>query len=305
MTGLNPSDLPGTATQTFADEFTSLSLYNGTSGTWVTTYPWSDPAGNGGSLNDEQEWYINSRYPQTSAIKPWTVGNSLLTITADKAPLSIQPLINGYKFTSGLLTTYKSFNQLYGYFECSAQLPKGQGYWPAFWMDQQGTWDWPATGTWPPEIDVFEVLGKDTKTLYQTVHTGQNNQSISKTSTVPDMSLGFHTYGVGWWQDFTIFYFDRVEVFRFATPADMHKPMFMMLDFALGGGWGGPVDNTTAFPAQMKVDYVRAYKTKDGSVLAPPVGSQPPSQPPSSSVTLTGQLSGSDGSKWSAQITRL
>jgi beta-glucanase (GH16 family) len=135
-------------------------------------------------------------------------------------------------------------------------------------MDQQGTWDWPSTGTWPPEIDIFEVLGKDITTLYQTVHTGTANTSNGKATTVADMSLGFHTYGVDWQNDFTVFYFDGLEVFRQATPPDCHKPMFMILNLALGSTWGGVVDATTPFPAKMLVDYVRVYKA--GTVIPAP-----------------------------------
>lgn len=303
---VDPKQLAASAVQTFNDDFTALSLYNGTSGTWSTTYPWVDPASNGGSLNDEQQWYVNSRFAPTAAIKPWSVANSILTIVAEKAAAALQPLINNYKYTSGVLTTYKSFSQLYGYFEARCQLPKGQGTWPAFWMDQATAWDWPTTGaTWPPEIDVLEVLGKDTKTLYQTVHTGVVNQSIGKVSVVADMSAGFHTYGVGWWHDYTIFYFDREEVFRLLTPVDCHRPMFMILDLALGGGWGGPVDSTTQFPAKMLVDYVSAYKAADGSVLAPPVGQVPPVVPPASVQVLTGQVTGQAGDLWEVKVTKL
>src|SRR6267154_1412954 len=272
---LNPQALSTTAVKTFGDEFDSLSLYDGATGTWETTYPFGDRAGNGGSLNDEQEWYINSRFAPTSAVRPWTVVGSILSLTADRAPAGIQPLINGYKYTSGLLTTYKSFSQLYGYFECRAKLPKGQGLWPAFWMGQQGTYDWPATGTWPPEIDILEVLGKDTTILYTTVHTSPANTALGKATVVSDMSLGFHSYAVGWWQDFTIFYFDSSEIFRVPTPSDCHKPMYLLMNLALGGGWGGAVDATTPFPARFQVDYVRAYRSMDGSVLALPTGPAP------------------------------
>ena len=76
------------ATLTFSDDFNSLNLWNGSTGTWATNYWYSDPNGNGGSLpsNGEQQWYINSDYAPTASVKPWTVDDGVLTITAAPAP---------------------------------------------------------------------------------------------------------------------------------------------------------------------------------------------------------------------------
>jgi beta-glucanase (GH16 family) len=49
-----------------------------------------------------------------------------------------------------------------------------------------------------------------------------------------------------------------VEVAEAATPADMNKPMYMLVDLAVGGQAGAPPDHL-ATPAEMKIDYVRAY----------------------------------------------
>ena len=44
------------------------------------------------------------------------------------------------------------------------------------------------------------------------------------------------------------------------TPADMHKPMYMLANIATGGDWAGAPDHTTQFPARMQIDYIRAYR---------------------------------------------
>ncbi|MGH6829417.1 MAG: glycoside hydrolase family 16 protein, partial [Rhizomicrobium sp.] len=112
-------------TPSFDEGFTSLSLWNGTSGTWDSNYWYNPLNGNGGSLptNGEQEWYVNANDPATSSIVPWSVSDGILTITGDKAPASIQPLIDNYQYTSGELNTYHSFSQTYGFFEMRAELP--------------------------------------------------------------------------------------------------------------------------------------------------------------------------------------
>src|SRR5688572_12817252 len=142
---IDPKNLSSTAVLTFNDDFNTLNLWNGTSGTWNTNYWWGQPNGSTLPSNGEQEWYINNLYAPTSSVKPWTVSNGVLTLTAQPADPSIQPYINNYQYTSGMIQTFESFTQQYGYFEIRADLPASQGVWPAFWL-------LPANGTWPPEI---------------------------------------------------------------------------------------------------------------------------------------------------------
>ena len=82
---IDPKNLSATATLTFSDEFNSLSLWNGTSGTWSTKYPFAPEKGGSLPSNGEQEWYINSMYAPTTSVKPWTVSNGVLTLTAQPA----------------------------------------------------------------------------------------------------------------------------------------------------------------------------------------------------------------------------
>lgn len=265
---IDPKNLGTTAKLTFADEFNALSLRTNGVGTWMTNYWWGQPNGNSLTGNGEEEWYINHTYGPTAAVKPWTISNGILTLTGAKADPAIQPLINGYKYTSGMINSYGSFTQLYGYFEIRCQLPKGKGVWPAFWL-------LPADGSWPPEIDIFEVLGHEITKLYTTVHTNVTGSHTSSGSAliVSDMSAAFHTYGADWQQDFITFYFDGNQVFQTPTPADLHKPHYIIANLALGGYWPGMTDSTTPLPAKLLIDYIRAYSALAG-------GSPPPAPPP-------------------------
>ncbi len=254
------------ATVTFDDEFNTLSLWNGSTGTWSTTFNFSDPAGNGGSLpgNGEQEWYINANYGPTASVHPWAVANGVLTLTAQKTDPSIAgylgynspglPGMGSYAYTSGLIESNHSFSQTYGYFEMRAQLPSGQGMWPAFWL-------LPKDGSWPPELDVMEVLGKDPSTLYTTAHTAQTGAHTSSGvgSVVANTSTGYHTYAVDWEPTTITWYFDNKPVYQVATPSDMNKPMYLVANLAVGGNWAGNADATTPFPAQMQIDYIKAW----------------------------------------------
>jgi beta-glucanase (GH16 family) len=215
--------------------------------------------GNGGSLssNGEQEWYINSNDPNTATVRPWRAYKGILTITGAPASSTIQPLIDGYKYTSGELNSYHSFSQAFGYFEMCARLPRGQGVWPAFWLLAED-------GVWPPEIDIMEVLGNSPTTLYTSAHIEQNNKEVNfgTATTVPDTSQGWHTYAVDWEPDTISWYFDDGPVYQIPTPPTLNVPMYIEVNLALGGYWPGNVDQTTPFPSQMEVEWIRVYTSK-------------------------------------------
>ncbi len=54
---------------------------------------------------------------------------------------------------TGMIATSESWAQTYGYFEITARMPEGVGFWPAFWLTSAGI-------GWPPEIDIFEAYGR-------------------------------------------------------------------------------------------------------------------------------------------------
>ncbi len=119
-------------TQTFSDDFNRLQLHNGTSGVWDPKFWWAPEKGGSLPGNDELQWYIDPSYEPTASANPFSVTNGILTIKATPASEAIEAEINGYDYTSGILTTHASFAQTYGYFEIRADMPDDQGAWPAF-----------------------------------------------------------------------------------------------------------------------------------------------------------------------------
>jgi beta-glucanase (GH16 family) len=228
------------------------------------------------------------------------VSNGVLTLAANPADPSIKPAIDNYDYTSGMLTTQFSFSQTYGYFEMDAKLPAGQGLWPAFWLI-------PTTGSWRPEIDTMEVLGSDTQSLWQFSHPADTSYDSHFNTAVPDMSAGFHRYGVDWEPDKVTFYFDGQVTGVAPTAPDMNGPMYMIVNLALGGSWAGPVDGSTPFPADMQIDYIRAYEA-DTTPPAPTLAISPSSvsHPEGDSgltaftysVTRSGDLSAASSAAW-------
>lgn len=229
-----------TMSLTFDDEFNTFSASpDGSTGLWRTTLANGDRTL---GSNGEREYYSDS----SVGVNPFSLQNGALDITATPGsnPLNLP-------YNSGVITTQNSFSQLYGYFEINAQMPAGQGLWPAFWM-------LPASGAWPPELDIFEVLGNAPTTLYFSTHsTVQATQGT--TLNVANVSSGFNKYGVMWGPQTVDLYINGVEVASMATPADMNVPMYMLANLAVGGYWPGNPNSSTVFPATMKIDYVHAY----------------------------------------------
>jgi len=261
---IDVNHLDKTAVVTFAEEFSAFRTWDGSSG-WDTTGggQWTGNKYAHGTVpwNDEIQWYVNPGYSPPPAEpklpNPFKASGGVLTITAAPADPAAQSYLLGQQYTSGMISTVSSFSQTYGYFEIRAQVPAGKGLWPAFWLLSP-------SGKWPPEIDVMEVLGNNPTELFSSIHSGvQGNviSTIDKTVT-GDLSTGFHTYGVNWQRDYIAWYLDGREIHRTATPSDMHEPMYLIANLAVGGNWPGSPDATTVFPAEFKIDYIRVYKEK-------------------------------------------
>ena len=277
-------DLTG-AVLTFSDEFNTFSWNsNGQSsvtpnltetGTWTTHYwwGWGDRSlpGNGElGYYADPETGIVQKYPWTN---PFSVQDGVLTITARPSP---EPgLSGGLPYVSGMITTEGTFSQKYGYFEMRADIPAGKGLWPAFWMLNDAH-------TWPPEMDIMEVIGSEPHMLHTTAHTGIGGHSVAgmqKATDVGDMSTGFHTYGVSIMPDVMVWYFDGREIFRAPTPDDLEQPLYLIANLAVGGQWPGTPDTTTPWPAELKIDYIKAWQL--------PLDPTPPPPPPdSTNITL-------------------
>ena len=80
---------------------------------------------------------------------------------------------------------------------------------------------------------------------------------------------GYHVYAVDWEPDRIAFYMDG-HCYCTRTRASLPKgapwvfdhPFFIILNNAVGGSWPGAPDQTTRFPQETRVDYVRVWQTR-------------------------------------------
>ncbi len=234
---------------TFDDEFNSfVSSPNGSVG-WMTSWPYGGVNSRAFPGGQDSSYYSDS----SVGYNPFKIVNGVLDITATTAAAAGGNPDN-LPYDSGVITTYKSESQLYGYFEIRAETPAGQGLWPAFYLQSND-------GT--AELDVFEILGQSPNDLYVTATDHATGASVSQLVIIPNSTAGFHTYGVDWEPNTITFYVDGNAVASTPTPASMHVPMYMVVGLGVGasGSWAGPPSSSAEFPATLQVDYVRAYAT--------------------------------------------
>ena len=251
---------------TFVDDFDVLSLDlekgSARAGTWQTNFGYGGVNSYTLVNNGELEVYVDPEFsgtgPTSLNLNPFQIVDGKLEIIAQPLKEVVRQFAWGRSYSSGLLTSKKSFAQKYGLFEIRAKMPRGKGLWPAFWL-------LPANNTWPPELDVLEILGDNPKKLYASWHSnaGEKHSSETKAIDVPDTSEGFHTYSVYWTKDAIEWFFDDVQVASKPTPPDFHQPMYMLVNLAVGGAWPGAPDNSTQFPARYTIDWIRAYAGND------------------------------------------
>ncbi len=145
---------------------------------------------------------------------------------------------------SPYLDTSAGFTQQYGYFEASIKQASSSsgGVWNAFWMT-------PPAGSWPPEIDILEGDGTDAEF---TNHGGDVNTPVNNTNIYnrPDLSSGFHTYGLMWTPTTLTWYLDGQAVYSAPTASNEQQPMMLILSAYNKGA---------ADPSAMQVAWVRAY----------------------------------------------
>jgi len=235
----------------FSDEFDGDTLDRSK---WATCYEWFDAQYTGctNNGNDELQWYL----PEQAAVQG---GHAILT--AEKTPTTGSGQ-KYYDYRSGMLSSGRDttggpvkFEARYGYFEARIKVEGGKGVWPAFWL-------LPSDGSWPPEIDIMEFLGRKNNEVLLTYQRGTSNadhKEDSTTITGPDFTNGWHTYAVNWQPGRIEWFVDGVLKKNVSDVTVPNKSMYLILNLAVGGRLPGSPDASTPFPRTMQIDYVRAY----------------------------------------------
>lgn len=244
------------------------------------------------SHNKELEFYSDD--PQYSAVT-----NGTLSIKATNTATG------GRAYTSARISTIESTKFHHGLFAARIRMPQGQGIWPAFWLF--------GTGPKYSEIDIAEMAGGTSATTtpatgsgddravgtlihFATEEGGPVTQGPGCNHHLPDgskWSSGFHVFWLEWtstemWSGVDS-YDQQMFVANISNLDAFEASMYVILNVAVGGSYPGSPDNTTVFPQNMEVDWVRIY-AKDGEDI---ITSGAPTAAASSSTGAT-SATGSD-----------
>nr|BAC06195.1 1,3-(1,3;1,4)-beta-D-glucan 3(4)-glucanohydrolase [Niallia circulans] len=211
--------------------------------------------GSGGWGNNELQYY-------TDRAQNVQVTGGNLVITAQKESYG------GMNYTSARIKTQDLKSFTYGKVEARIKLPSGQGLWPAFWMlgSNISSVGWPKSG----EIDIMERVNNNPY-VNGTVHWDAGGHAdFGRVSGNLDFSQ-FHVYSIEWDSKYIRWFVDGQQFNEFyiengtGNTEEFQRPFFILLNLAVGGNWPGSPNNSTPFPSQMLVDYVRVYQDTGAS----------------------------------------
>ena len=240
---------------------------------------WSDEF-NDGKL-DPEKWYAINKYPsivdnnsdyQPDPGMPTTaymadqvkVEDGCMKVLASEKETKLQ-YEKPFTHRAGRVQTRNQFALEYGKVEIRAKLPKTNGLWPAIWLlpeiDIAGV----------DEIDILEYRGQWFDEVLLTNHYINENgehrgdqmryQVKDGNGEFLDWSQDFHTYVLEWSPDKITWTIDGV--LAHTSTVDLHDiPMYLIIETQIGG-WGGDLDESSVFPQEFLIDYVRVYQGTD------------------------------------------
>jgi len=163
-------------------------------------------------------------------------------------------------YTSGAIVSRQEM--LYGRIEVVARSPSGAGVWPAIWLLHESPNQY-------GEIDMFEAVGKHPDLTFATIHFGRNALSRAKRSAnqrIAGFEKSWHTHSLEWTHERIVIEVDgkplltmKPEEAKSGASDPLRQPMRLHINLALGGNWGGPVDDA-ALPAHFDIASIKVWR---------------------------------------------
>ncbi len=229
---------------------------------------WRYDLGGKGWGNQEHQYYTDDG---ENAVQD---GNGNLVITARETSAGQRKKMDCWygpaRYTSARLLTKGLFSFTHGVVEARIKVPHGPGIWPALWMlgEDFGPVAWPHCG----EIDIMENIGREPGIVHGTIHGPGycGGEGIGGAYTLPEgrpFKDDFHCFAIEWLPGEIRWYTDGQQYFAISreqvpqgSPWPYEHPFFLLLNLAVGGLWPGYPDETTVFPQQLVVDYIRVFQ---------------------------------------------
>ena len=235
-------------------------------------------------------WAHRLGYHLDDGIERYT--NSIQNAYVQNNQLIIVAIHDGY--TSAMLSSCDLQEFTFGVFAAKIRVPYGRGMWPAWWMvgnDHRYNLSWPTTG----EIDILEMYGGTVNNYtgdlipHANVHWNNasdsmnplNHKYVGNVWKTPDGSM-LHNNSLVYWaewtptnisigiNEFSYFQINTTNMTDSFNPVVAFSGLFpycLRLDIAITPKAPGPPDNTTVWPQEMIIDWVRVYQQKKMSII--------------------------------------
>jgi beta-glucanase (GH16 family) len=254
----------------FHDEFSGSKL---DTTKWITYYPYD-------AQGKDQCPYCRTHGAEGQVYldRNVQVGNGHAQIRIQREPVAWMGEQRPY--SSGMIHTRPPWKFKFGRFEMRCRLPRGMGFWPAFWL-----YGWGGN-----EIDIFELGMQDPELQYTNVHRDFEGGHFyhGDTHYGPDYTSDFHVFALEWdpWSirwlvnGQQVRYMARLQEQRRKKPVlpgtslepgvylenllMPEWPLDVIANVAVGVDGVTPFTGSptaeTVLPASMDIDYIRVYQ---------------------------------------------
>ena len=226
------------------------------------TSKWTFDFGNWGWGNNELQYYTSGRTENARQEN----GNLIIEARKNDA---------GMPWSSARITTREKASFIYGKIDFMAKVPGGKGTWAAGWLLGDKYTDelsWPYCG----EVDILENVGFEMDPLtgkgktHASIHCGAYYFKLGNQPTaiaeVENMNNAYHLYSLEWFPERIDIFIDGKKYFEYKDTSSAlswpyNDPQNIILNLAMGGGWGGAKGMDPEITSQQFIiDYVRVYE---------------------------------------------
>jgi hypothetical protein len=168
-----------------------------------------------------------------------------------------------FPYVAGMISGEKLHARNQGYWEVRFRPTNiSTGHHLAFWLI-------PSDHSWPPEIDMLEVIGSNPNNpsdadyfFFNSILSDPNNDEITRI--IPPRGRdAWYTIGFLWDEKDMRWFLDGEEVRR-RPSLQSEKELYFLVSPEIGGHWVGSPTGGTKWPMEAEIDYIRIYAKEGG-----------------------------------------
>ena len=200
--------------------------------------------------------YHNEYYASYTVDENVIVADGVLRLRTERRTFEGAEAPGMFAYTQGLLSSHDKFAFTHGYIEIRAKYPGGQCLWPCLWL-------MPQHQGWPPEFDIAEYYSSS-HTMHQGLAYGGLYDAKWDSTWDGETAFedGWHTFALEWMPGRAVWSMDGIPRKVIAADYVPAVPMYVVLSNSVSSrsGPSGEPDETTVFPNDFAIDYVRVYQ---------------------------------------------